>query len=95
MDTTKPTPPPTLAELLIALRERANITQTAAAHHTGTAGETWRKVERGERSPTFEEARLLMAACQATPEERGAIAAAGLAAALDVLGWQTPAEGEG
>lgn len=78
MDTQKPTPPPTLAELLIALRERAGITQTAAAHYTGTAGETWRKVERGERSPSAAELMALMAACDATSDERRAIAAAAL-----------------
>jgi len=70
---------PTLPNLLLALRKRAGINQTAAAVHADVAPETWRHVERGERSPTAAELVRIMAACEATDDERGAIAAAALA----------------
>lgn len=69
---------PTLSALLVALRERAGLSQTAAAVHAGCAPQTWRAVERGERAPDTDELSKLLGACGATEEERGAIAAAAL-----------------
>lgn len=63
----------TMAGLLIGIRDRAGVSQAAAAVYAGCSPMTWRSVERGLRAPTMDEIGGLLRGCGATHAERVAV----------------------